>query len=214
MTFFCLLIGLYASIVPSAVVAHETFRERVDGATAIIEANRLLEEELKLAARPQIYMVLNLATQVILIKSRGIELHRLPVAEWRQVGEGSLTGVFRLRGRPSVNRPKAAPADNTNTTVTAIELQHMPDRYDLIFDPGLIISVGQSAGERPWPWVRGMVEEWWGRLAGMLGMTVHADGATAVRIHLTVAQEIAQSLAWTMTDGMPLIIGRTALPDN
>lgn len=210
MALFCLLIGLYASIVPSAVVAHET----VDGATAIIEANRLLEEELKLAARPQIYMVLDLATQVILIKSRGIELHRLSVAEWRQVGEGSLTGVFRLRGRPSVNRPKAGPADNTNTTVTAIELQHMPDRYDLIFDPGLIISVGQSARERPWPWVRGMVEEWWSRLAGMLGMTVHADGATAVRIHLTMAQEIAQSLAWTMTDGMPLIIGRTALPDN
>ena len=211
MAFFFLLIGLYASIFPSAVVARETVRERIDGATAIIEANRLLEEELKLAARPQIYMVLDLAAQVILIKSRGIELHRLPIADWHQVGKESLTGVFRLRARPSVNRPKAA-ADNANTTVQAIELQHMPDRYDLIFDPGLIISVGQSARERPWPWVRGMVEKWWSRLSDMLRMTVHADGATAVRIHLTLAQKIAQSLAWTLTDGMPLIIGRTALP--
>ncbi|MBA2252241.1 MAG: hypothetical protein H0W13_05980 [Nitrospirales bacterium] len=212
MAFFFLLIGLYASIFPFPVMARETVRERIDGATAIIEANRLLEEELKLAARPQIYMVLDLSAQVILIKSRGIELHRLPVAGWRQVGEGSVTGVFRLRARPSVNRPKAAPAENTNTTVTAIELQHMPDRYDLVFDPGLIISVGQSARERPWPWVRGKVEEWWSRLAGMLGMTVNADGATELRIHLTLLQEVAQSLAWTMTDGMPLIIGRTALP--
>jgi hypothetical protein len=214
MAFFFLLIGLYVSIVPSAVVARETVREWTDAATAIIEANRLLEEELKLAARPQIYMVLDLAAPVILIKSRGIELHRLPIVEWRQVGEGSLTGVFRLRARPSVTRPKATPADNTNTTVTAIELQHMPDQYDLVFDPGLIISVGQSARERPWPWVRGMVEAWWSRLSDMLGMTVHADGATAVRIHLTLAQEVAQSLAWTMTDGMPLIVGRTALPSN
>ncbi|MEP6888477.1 MAG: hypothetical protein ABI945_09165, partial [Nitrospirales bacterium] len=187
-------------------------RERIDGATAIIEANRLLEEEVKLAARPQIYMVLDLSAQIILIKSRGIELQRLPVAGWRQVGEGSVTGVFRLRARPSVNRPKAAPAENTNTTVTAIEIQHMPDRYDLVFDPGLIISVGQSARERPWPWVRGKVEEWWSRLADMLGMTVNADGATELRIHLTLLQEVARSLAWTMTDGMPLIIGRTALP--
>jgi hypothetical protein len=212
MAFFLLLIGLYASIVPSSAVARETVREGIEDATAIIEANRLLEEELKLAARPQIYLVLDLAAQVILIKSRGIELHRLPIAAWRQVGEGSLTGIFRLRARPSVNRPKAAPADNTNATVTAIELQHMPDQYDLVFDPGVIISVGQSVRERPWPWVRGNVEEWWRRLSGMLGMKVDAESITAVRIHLTVAQEVAQSLAWTMTDGMPLIIGRAALP--
>jgi hypothetical protein len=212
MAFFFFLIGLYASIVPSAVVAGETVRERTDGAMAIIEANRLLEEELKLAARPQIYMVLDLAAHVILIKSRGIELHRLPIAAGRQVGEGSLTGVFRLRARPSVSRPKAAPADNASAPVTAIELQHMPDRYDLVFDPGLIVWVGQPARDRPWPWVRGKVEEWWSRLAGTIGMTVNADGTSLFRIDLTLAQDVAQSLAWTMADGMPLIIGRTALP--
>lgn len=212
MAFLFLLIGLYTSIFLPAVAARETTHERTDGSTAIIEVNRLLEEELKLAARPQIYMVLDLAAPVILIKSRGIELHRLPIAAWRQVGEGSVSGVFRLRARPSVNRPKAAPADNTNTTVTAIELQHMPEQYDLVFDPGLIITVGQSARERPWPWIRGKVEECWVRLAAMLGITVNADGASAPRIHLTVVKEVAQSLAWTMTDGMPLIIGRTAPP--
>lgn len=207
MAFFFLLIGLYGCFFPLTAVARETVREPIDGAAAIIEANRLLEEEIKLAARPQIYILLDLPAQVILIKSRGIELHRLPILAWRQVGDGSLSGVFRLRVRPSVSRPKAAQADNT--AVTAIELQHMPDRYDLIFDPGLIISVGQTARERPWPWVKGMAQEWWNRLAGMLRMTVNVNGANAVRIHLTLAQEVAQSLAWTMTDGMPLIIGRT-----
>lgn len=208
--FFILLIGLSGSSVPLTAVAREAVREPIDGATAIIEANRLLEEELKLAARPQIYLVLDLAGRVIQVKSRGIELQRLLISEWRQVGEGSLAGVFRLRARPAVTRPKAAPADPTS--VPAIEVQHMPDRYDLIFDPGLVVSVGQSARERPWPWVRGMVEEWWGRLAGLFGISVQADRATDVRIHLTLAQEVAQSLAWTMTDGMPMIIGRPAPP--
>lgn len=209
MTFFFILVGLYAFMSPSLVLAGQAVPGPTDDAAAIIEANRLLEEELKLAARPHIYMVLDLAGRVILIKSRGIELHRLPIADWRQRGEGSLTGVFRLRARPSVNRPKAAPADDA--TVTAIELQTMPDRYDLVFEPGLIITVGRTARERPWSWMKGTAQEWWSRLARMLGMTVNADHATAVQVHLTLAQETAQSLAWTMIDGMPLIIGRTAL---
>ena len=60
--------------------------------------------------------------------------------------------------------------------------------------------------------MKGLAHEWWGYLADMLGITIKADDAAAVRVHLIVAQETAQSLAWIMTDGMPLIIGRTASP--
>jgi len=207
MAFFFFVIGLYAFISPPSVFAGKSVSGPTDTA-AIIEANRLLEEELKLAARPHIYMVLDLDKDVILIKSRGIELHRLPIADWRQRRAGSLPGVFRLRARPSVNRPKAASADTAS--VPAIELDAMPDRYDLIFDPDLIISVGQTARERPWPWLKGLAYEWWGRLASMFGIAIDAEGAAVVRVHLTLSQETAQSLAWIMTDGMPLIIGRAA----
>jgi len=210
MAFFCLLIWLHTSIAPSPVMA-ETARKPINDAAAIIEANRLLEEELKLAGRPHIYMVLDPDAKIILIKSRGIELRRLPITGWRQVGEGSLTSVFRLRARPPVNRPKAA-AGTENISATAIDLQTMPDRYDLDFVPGLVIGVGQTARERPWPWVKSLAQDWWSYLADRLGIIAKTDDATAVRIHLTLTQEAAQSLAWTMTDGMPLIIGRTALP--
>ncbi|HKN87778.1 MAG TPA: hypothetical protein VJV04_13030, partial [Nitrospiraceae bacterium] len=132
---FFLLIGLYAGLFPSLVLSREAVQRPTIDAAAIIETNRLLEEELTLAGRPQIYMVLDLAAHIMLIKSRGIELHRLPITAWRQVREGSLNGVFRLRARPSVSRPKAA-ASSENTPPAAIELQHMPDRYDLAFDPG------------------------------------------------------------------------------
>ena len=212
MAFVCLLIWLHTSIVPSPVMA-EAVPTQINDAAAIIEANRLLEEELKLAGRPQIYMVLDPDAHIIQIKSRGIELRRLPIAGWRQVGERSLTGVFRLRARPPVNRPKAA-VGTENMSATAIDLQTMPDRYDLDFDPGLMIGVGQTARERPWPWVKSLAQDWWSYLANRLGIIAKTEGAGAVRIHLTLTQEAAQSLAWTMTDGMPLIIGRTALPHD
>ena len=38
------------------------------------EANRVLEEEIRLAAHPQIYLLLNLPDRSIVIKGRGIEL--------------------------------------------------------------------------------------------------------------------------------------------
>ena len=211
MAFFFLLVGLYAFMSPPLVLADKAVLRPTDDAASIIEANRLLEEELKLAARPHIYMVLDPAAHVILIKSRGIELHRLPIIGFRQFGEGTLNGVFRLRARPSVTRPKAAPADDA-VSVPAIDLQTMPDRYDLMFDPGLIISIGQTASERPWPWMKALAHEWWSHLADMLGITIKADHAAVIRVHLIVAQETARSLAWIMTDGMPLIIGRTASP--
>jgi hypothetical protein len=210
MAFFFLLVGLYAFMSPPLVLADKAVLRPTDDASAIIEANRLLEEELKLAARPHIYMVLDPAAHVILIKSRGIELHRLHIIGFRQFGEGTLKGVFSLRARPSVTRPKAAPADTVS--VPAIDLQTMPDRYDLAFDPRLVISIGQTARERPWPWMKALAHEWWSHLADMLGITIKADDAAVIRIHLIVAQKTARSLAWIMTDGMPLIIGRTASP--
>ncbi len=207
---FLLLIGLYTGLFPAMVLSRETVHRSNMDAAAVIEANRLLEEELTLAGRPQIYMVLDLGAHIILIKSRGIELHRHPITTWHQVREGSLHGVFRLRARPPVSRPKAvAPAENT--APAAIELQHMPERYDLAFDPGLMISVGQTARERPWPWVKSLAQEWWNQVADMFGGVVKTEDASTIRIHLTVSPDTARALAWTMTDGMPLIIGRTAL---
>jgi len=207
---FLLLIGLYTGLFPSLVLSRDAVHRPTMDAEALIEANRVLEEELALAGRPQIYMVLDLTAHIILIKSRGIELHRLPITAWHQVRKGSLNGVFRLRARPSVSRPKAA-APAENTAPAAIELQHMPERYDLAFDPGLMISVGQTVRERPWPWVKSLVHEWWNHVAGLLGIVVKTEDWATIKIHLTVSPDTARSLAWTMTDGMPLIIGRTVL---
>src|SRR5690349_11259014 len=168
MTCLVLLILLWSpsAFLPSTAPAGEPAAGAIDETAALVEANRLLEEELKLAARPRIYMLVDLGARVVVIKSRGMELHRLPIADWRQTRGSPPSGVFRLRARPLVTRPKAGRADDA--AVTAIELQHMPDRYDLEFDPGLILSVGPPLRARPWPWLTQYAYEWYRRVAEAL----------------------------------------------
>jgi hypothetical protein len=110
-----------------------------------------------------------------------------------------------LLARPPVNRPKAAPTD----TLSPIELDDMPEAYELRFDPLLVITVSPPAGERFWPWVVVYLREWWIFLTARFGVpATRADGAN-VRLHLTLSATAAQSLAWSLTDGMTLLIGRT-----
>jgi hypothetical protein len=172
---------------------------------ALSEANRLLEEELKVAARPQVYVVLDLTRSLVLIKGRGIELSQIPIVHWRQSGDSATDGVYRLRTRPPVSRPKAAPSD----TLSPIELDDMPETYELQFDPLLVIVVSPPAGERFWSWAVAYVREWWVFLSAQFGVKATTADAANVRLHLTLSSTAAQSLAWSLTDGMTLLIGRT-----
>ena len=102
MTFFVLIVSLSTLVWPSTVIALDASPQPADRSSAIIQVNRLLEEEVKLAARPQIYLVLDLDASVLIIKSRGIELHRVPIQAWRRDGDRSIEGIYRLRARPAV----------------------------------------------------------------------------------------------------------------
>ncbi|MGH7231581.1 MAG: hypothetical protein ACREJU_09520 [Nitrospiraceae bacterium] len=126
-----------------------------------------MEEEIKLAARPQIYIiVLNLPENAIVVKGRGIELHRLPMTAWWLTHEETLDGIFHLRARPPMMRPKAAPSIDALPPV--IEVNDMPQAYDLAFDSGLTMTVAPAAHEHPWLWARSLATEWWARLASFV----------------------------------------------
>jgi hypothetical protein len=87
----------------------------------------------------------------------------------------------------------------------------MPGEYDLVFDPPLAIFVGPPLREQPWLWGRSRWREWRTRLASWLGL-VPAQDRSAPLLRLTLSAEAARSLAWSVTDGMPLLIGRTTVP--
>src|SRR5579884_527409 len=176
-------------------------------AASLAAANRLFEEELKLAARAQIYLVLNLAEGSITVKGRGLELQRIPIAGWSTAASLPATPSFKLRARPPVTRPRAATVEHG--PVSAIELQNMPDTYTLQFDPGLLIVVTPSWRDRPWEWLKAMLQEWWWGVR----MTVEAAGQSdSVLLHLILTQEAAQLLAWTAVDGMPLLLTPATSP--
>lgn len=166
---------------------------------ALQEANAVLQEEIKLAARPQTYLLVDIQQGIILVKARGVEVHRWPLQSWRARGDRPPAGLFRLKTRPPVDRPKARPGEDA--TEHPINLSDMPAEYELALDPPLIVTVCPSARDHPWLWLRGLLREGWIRTA-----------STGAWLRLVLSPEDARSLAWSVTEGMPVLIGRATLP--
>jgi hypothetical protein len=176
---------------------------------ALQEATRVLEEEVKLAARPQTYVLIDLEAQAILIKSRGVELHHLPIVRWSASHLSQLATAYRLRERPPVNRRKIDPVAGAEQA--PISLSDMPTTFTLQFSPPLTILVLSTTDGNPWQWAAQRGREWWHRLTSW-GITLWTGDRppSSPSLHLTVSFDHAQSLAWTVTEGMPLLIRRTA----
>jgi hypothetical protein len=203
-TFFVLLVAAHLIVFQPTNAWSEVIQDQ----RSLTEANRLLEEEIKLVGHPQVYVLVDLADAVILIKGRGIELSRLPIASWRLSRPGTLTGVFRLHARPLVARPKAVlPAEDTTPV---IEVDDMPQYYDLLFHPPLTISVVPGPGQ-PWLWAQHLIREWWWRFKLTVGRSFF-DSPPGAHLHLTLPQDAAQAFAWSLTDGMAVLIRRPTGP--
>ena len=177
-------------------------------AESLREANRVLEEEVKLAARRQLYLLVDLSENVVRIKGRGMELHRLPISAWSSAEREALRWLFRLQARPAISRPRTVPEGDPLADL--IDLRDMPMEYDLRFDPPLIIAVAPPARERPLLLAKSLAREWWSRVVWRFRRDPAASGGPP-RLRLYLSQEAAQSLAWSLADGMPLLI-RTPSP--
>ncbi len=210
MTALCAILFLLLAH-PSVVLSSELPSQNSldsDNPAVLREANRVLEEELKLAGRPHPYLVLDLPTQAVFMKGRGIELHRLPVLAWHATDESKMTGVFRLTARPPIVRRKAVPTDNPEQE--PISLNDMPVAFELHFQPPLTIRVVPHAREHPWQWLTSMGVNSWSSLTNWITALLSGNSLTAPpTIRLTLGAEKAQSLAWSVTEGMPLLIRRT-----
>lgn len=185
--------------------------EPLDEVALAREANRALEQEIKLAGTARVYLLLDLTGRTLQIKSRGIELHRLTVLAWRASGaaeRASVQGVFQLQARPPVERPKIVPEPGKDRETEPINLANMPAEYVLDFDPPLILAVGPPAREQPWLWARSRLRGAWLRLKALAAR--QPAGRTVLR--LTLSGDEARSLAWSVTDGMPLLIAMTTAP--
>jgi hypothetical protein len=76
---------------------------------------------------------IDLEAKAILIKSRGIELHHLPIESWSAIHLSHLATAYRLRERPPVNRRKIDPVASAEQN--PISLADIPTTYTLQFLP-------------------------------------------------------------------------------
>lgn len=180
----------------------------------IAERNRLMEQELRLAARPQTYLVLDLQTGHLLIKARGLELYRLALSSWVTPEFDRLASPFSLKARPPIPRTKSGPPGDS--AAKPIELSDMPNTFDLSFDPPLVVSVEASTHRSAWVRLRSRMVAWWHSLTRVSRSFTETNRSTddvqPPMLSLSLAEEDAQSLAWTAMDGMPLLILRKSRP--
>ncbi|HRI39788.1 MAG TPA: hypothetical protein PLO50_14625 [Nitrospira sp.] len=177
---------------------------------AIKEATRVLEEEVKLAARPQTYVLIDLATKIIHIKGRGIDLHQIPIISWASNSLDNLKGIHRLTTRPAVVRRKIEPGAGAEQE--PISVADMPVDYVLILPPTLTITVVPSAAEDNL--LRGALflsKAWWRQTKTWAG-TVFSNQSSKQngQLQLTLSGGHSQSLAWSLVDGMAVVIRRAS----
>lgn len=184
-----------------------------DDPAALREATRVLEEELKLAARPQTYLLLDLPAREIRIKGRGVDLHRMAIVKWAASAPLRLTGTFRLISRPPVARRKIDPSSTTEQE--PISLVDMPTDYPLSFVPGLKLEIQSLREEGLVQRTLASAAQVWQRLkawGSSLASPSDEHSQEEPCLALTLSIDQAQSLAWSTVDGMALIIRRPSEP--
>ena len=177
-----------------------------DSPEVLREAIRLLEDEIKIANRPRTYVIVDLFEGVVLVKARGIELHRFTIHRWSVLGSGGHTGPYRLLERPPIARRKIDPGQMAEQT--PISLEDMPTEFILQFSPPLRVAI-RGSSDTFWEPLAFKGHEWWiwikGYARAVMTGNVEQEGLT---IHLAFTPDQAQSLAWTATEGMPLLLRR------
>ena len=205
--FFVLL--LLSTLPAGATESENVFGIDLNDPTALQEATRILAEEVKLAARPQTYVIVDLVDRAVVIKGRGAELHRFPIEQWSASHLAEVSTTFRLQARPPVTRRKVEPSAGGDQP--PVSLDDMPTDFTLTFSPSFLLAVHPSATADFWRWLRFTLREWWAWLQNWTRrLTTGKEPPSQPVLRLTLTPHHAQSLAWTVTEGMPFLIRRTS----
>lgn len=208
---FCAILLLFALTTPSWGKDLEAFPNlNLNDPRSVQEATRVLEEELKLAARPHTYVLIDLVGNTIQIKGRGVELHHMPIVQWSVGSWEKLTGIHRLVARPQVVRRRIEPGKGDEQE--PISLADMPTYYDLSFSSGLTINVAPlAAKDNLVQAITFMGKSWWRRLKNWTSMIgTDQPSTSAAPLEVIVSVDHAQSLAWSLVAGMAVLIRRSA----
>lgn len=195
------------------------------GASAeVLNSNeKLLQSELELAQKPQIYFILSLKERKIYFKARGIILKEIPVDDIKFWGDILTVKPYTMAKKSSFSTPMR---DTINTQesdkeevkkeekkdekekfqLKALELSDMPASFTMSFDDNFFISVKPNdKGIVPGLYSAAHSLNWYvSRPLYTVWNSIRKKPYTA--IHLRLKKEDAQSLYWSFVEGEKIII--------
>lgn len=184
----------------------------IDEKESLLRENAVLESELKLSRKSDLYFVVNLKEKHIQIKSKGILLKELPLQQVSIWGTPLSPASYILMKKSSFIKPRREnikPGDareRDNFEIDALELADMPSQYTLSMNKGLSISVR--------PKTEGLMSgvcslfsstmRFVFRPLHMVWNTVRGKPYTAVDVVLD--RESAKALYWSFIEGKACIV--------
>ena len=208
--FVCSLLALFFAIAISADA-------RSENAAGLENETRLLVSELGLAKKPHIYFIFDLKNREIFLKSRGIVLREMKIEDMKFWGYPVDTKPRTLLKKSTLFEPKREKIDpdkskekeSTDTAsfeLKALELKDMPTSYRLVFHEGIFISIKPKAtGIISKLYNTGRYLSWYlSRSILTVWNSIRSKPFTA--IYLTVNEEDARSIYWSLTENSENII--------
>ncbi|HLA28671.1 MAG TPA: hypothetical protein VJZ49_12335 [Syntrophales bacterium] len=177
-----------------------------------IRENRLLEEELTLARKPDIYFVFNMKEKMAYIKAMGIHLRELQINDFHFWGSPVSGNIYRLRKKSTFFKPgremikPGESREKDNFEIEALELTDMPSRYTLVLDGGVKIFIRPSKegivseiGNLFYTSIRFLIRP--------IAMLWHAlRGTPYIAIDIVLDKNDARAVYWSLSEGSGTII--------
>jgi hypothetical protein len=144
--------SMHIRVITLIVIIFIALHAHADDKKNLTIENRLIERELSLAKKSNLYFVFDLNGKTIRIKAHGVVLKEFPIHDVRLWGS-SLPGDSLVLEKKSTfvkpRRKSMRPAENEETDnfeIDALELDDMPSRYTLVLDKRVYISVKPYKG--------------------------------------------------------------------
>lgn len=177
-----------------------------------IRENRMLEGELTLVRKPDIYIVFNLKEKMAYIKARGIHLRELKMNDFHCWGSPVSSNTYRLKKKNTFFKPgremikPGESKENDNFKIDALELADMPSRYALVLDGGVKIfirpqteGIVSATGNLFYTSIRFLI-----RPISMLWYALRGKPYTTIDIVLE--KDNARAVYWSLSEGSGAII--------
>jgi hypothetical protein len=184
--------------------------------------NFFLKSELKLAKSTKLYMYIDLPGKVILFKAGGVAVKQLPIDDSHVVGTFVAPMLRTLSGKKAEKQPKRPEVKITTEaeilsaplpapgvdTLDALEIDDMPEIYQLVLDDGLsLVVTAPPTGD-----LKTKVTRYWRDAVQAVQDRYHSlllkmRGETEIpRIVLSLSGPDARQFYWSFDEGMTCLI--------